>query len=70
MISPSEAGVPHPSVPSGLEAGNRLRSKACGHRPVDMPQMATGRSIQEQIGNAVPPLLAWHVARAVGEVLR
>jgi DNA (cytosine-5)-methyltransferase 1 len=27
-------------------------------------------SVQAQIGNAVPPLLAWHVARAVEETLR
>jgi hypothetical protein len=54
MSSPSEAGVPHPSAASGPEAGNRLRRKACGHRPVRPPGAPPARGVAKK-EKVLPP---------------
>lgn len=71
-VSPTIRAEHHGNIEFHYDAGRRLTIRECARIqtfPDDFKFYGSTSNVYKQIGNAVPPVLGWHIAKSVEEVL-
>ena len=71
-VAPTIRAEHHGNIEFHYDANRRLSIRECARIqtfPDDFKFFGSTSNVYKQIGNAVPPILGWHIAKSVGKIL-